>query len=127
MDLNREICSIAYNCLNLPQRVDFQDGSYVLYTYNAGGEKLRTDYYILDTRTLDTPDILEEMAFMEELYKTAVEKGIGNGTNITYMLQNADFSQSNFQGWETSRTNSGNFYSRNLCHQDRQREYQKSI
>ena len=46
MDLNREICSIAYNCLNLPQRVDFQDGSYVLYTYNAGGEKMRTDYYI---------------------------------------------------------------------------------
>ena len=46
MDLNREICSIAYNCLNLPQRIDYQDGSYVLYTYNAGGEKLRTDYYI---------------------------------------------------------------------------------
>ena len=46
MDLNREICSIAYNCLNLPQRIDYQDGSYVLYTYNAGGEKMRTDYYI---------------------------------------------------------------------------------
>lgn len=46
MDLNREICSIAYNCLNLPQRIDYQDGSYVLYTYNAGGHKLRTDYYI---------------------------------------------------------------------------------
>ena len=44
--MNREICSISYNCLNLPQRVDFQDGSYVLYTYNAGGEKMRTDYYI---------------------------------------------------------------------------------
>ena len=46
MDLNREICSIAYNCLNLPQRIDYQDGSYVLYPYNAGGHKLRTDYYI---------------------------------------------------------------------------------
>lgn len=23
MDLNREICSISYNCLNLPQRVGF--------------------------------------------------------------------------------------------------------
>ena len=40
MDLNREICSISYNCLNLPQRIDYQDGSYVLYTYNARGEKL---------------------------------------------------------------------------------------
>ena len=84
---------------------------------------MRTDYYILDTRTLDTPDILEEMAFMEELYKTAVEKGIGNGTNITYMLQNADFSQSNFQGWETSRTNSGNFYSRTGAKADGWQQY----
>ena len=82
-----------------------------------------TAYYILDTRTLDTPDILEEMAFMEELYKTAVEKGIGNGTNITYMLQNADFSQSNFQGWETSRTNSGNFYSRTGAKADGWQQY----
>ena len=46
MDLNREICSIAYNCLNLPQRIDYQDGSHVLYTYNAGGHKLRTEYFI---------------------------------------------------------------------------------
>ena len=37
MDLNREICSIEYNCLNLPERVDFGDDSFILYTYNAKG------------------------------------------------------------------------------------------
>lgn len=45
-DLNRQICNIEYNCINLPSRVDFLDGSRVLYTYDAKGTKLRTDYYI---------------------------------------------------------------------------------
>lgn len=71
-----------------------------------------TSVYILDTKNLDTQNIEAEIAFMEELYKTAVEKGLGNGTNITYMIRNADFSQKNFEGWEWTRTNSGNFYSR---------------
>lgn len=68
--------------------------------------------YIMDMRTLYTEELLEETAFMESLYEAAVENGIGDGTNITYMVRNADFSESNFAGWEWSRTNSGNFYSR---------------
>lgn len=43
-DLNRGICGIEYNCLNLPSRVDFTDGSRITYTYDGGGRKLRTDY-----------------------------------------------------------------------------------
>lgn len=68
--------------------------------------------YIIENKQLSTEEVLEEMAFMESLYTTAVENGIGNGTNITYMIKNADFNQPNFEGWEWSRTNSGNFYSR---------------
>lgn len=45
-DLNRGICVIEYNCLNLPSGVDFTDGSRITYTYDGGGRKLRTDYYI---------------------------------------------------------------------------------
>ena len=45
-DLNHGICNIEYNCINLPSRVEFLDGSRVLYTYDAKGTKLRTDYYI---------------------------------------------------------------------------------
>ena len=45
-DLNRGICGIEYNCLNLPSRVDFSDGSRVTYTYDGGGRKLRTDHYV---------------------------------------------------------------------------------
>ncbi len=47
--LNRQICNIDYNYINLPNRVDFLDGSKVLYTYDANGTKLRTDYYINPT------------------------------------------------------------------------------
>lgn len=68
--------------------------------------------YIIDNKTLDTAELLDEISFMNNLYTTAVENGIGDGTNITYMIKNADFSQSNFEGWEWSRSNSGNFYSR---------------
>ena len=45
-DLNRGICGIEYNCLNLPSRVDFSDGSRVTYTNDGGGRKLRTDHYV---------------------------------------------------------------------------------
>jgi len=70
-DLNKKNSQIENNCLNLfpmkqyglrlgnsskldcsrlapylSQRISYQDGSRVLYTYDAGGVKLRTDYYI---------------------------------------------------------------------------------
>ena len=45
-DLNRGICGIEYNCLNLPSRVDFLDGSRITYVYDGGGRKLRTDHYV---------------------------------------------------------------------------------
>ena len=53
-DLNRGICKIQYNVLNLPSRVDFRDGSHITYIYNGGGHKLRTDYYI-NTLTIIMP------------------------------------------------------------------------
>lgn len=85
-----------------------------LSDYEEPGESFPngTYFYIMDYMLLTTEEVKAETAFLTQLYKTAVENGIGNGTNITYMIKNADFSQGNFQGWETSRSNSGNFYSR---------------
>lgn len=42
--------------------------------------------YIVDTKTLSTEDLQAEIAFMEALYTTAVANGIGDGTDITYMV-----------------------------------------
>ena len=53
-DLNRNIVDIQYNCLNLPEKVTFGDGSTITYTYAADGTKLRTVHTIgIDTLTTD--------------------------------------------------------------------------
>ena len=50
-DLNRNITSIQYNCLNLPSKVTFKDGSTIAYLYAADGTKLRTVHKIGSTTT----------------------------------------------------------------------------
>ena len=50
-DLNRNITSIQYNCLNLPSKVTFKDGSTITYLYAADGTKLRTVHKIGSTTT----------------------------------------------------------------------------
>ena len=45
-DLNKNISEIEYNCLNLPGKVTFTDGSTITYTYAADGTKLNTVHTI---------------------------------------------------------------------------------
>ena len=45
-DLNKGISKIEYNFLNLPDKVEFTDGSTIEYTYLADGSKLRTVYTV---------------------------------------------------------------------------------
>ncbi len=40
--MNKNISSIGYNCLNLPDWVIFGNGNSILYDYGADGMKLRT-------------------------------------------------------------------------------------
>ena len=51
-DLNKGITDIQYNCLNLPGKVTFSDGSTITYTYAANGTKLRTVHKIGGTATM---------------------------------------------------------------------------
>ena len=44
-DLDRDIVTIQYNILNLPSIVQFKNGNQIRNTYDAGGRKLRIDYY----------------------------------------------------------------------------------
>ena len=50
-DSNKGISNIAWNSLNLPDVVTFEDGSTVTYTYAADGTKLRTLHTINGTTT----------------------------------------------------------------------------
>ena len=54
-DLNRNITGIQYNCLNLPSKVTFKDGSTITYLYAADGTKLRTVHKI-ENREYDYHD-----------------------------------------------------------------------
>jgi RHS repeat-associated protein len=44
-DKNKGISYIYYNHLNLPSRINFASGNYLLYTYDASGRKLKTEVY----------------------------------------------------------------------------------
>jgi RHS repeat-associated protein len=44
-DVNTGISTIQYNLLNLPDVVQFKNGNQIKNTYNAGGQKLGTEYF----------------------------------------------------------------------------------
>jgi RHS repeat-associated protein len=48
-DLNREITSIEYNSLNLPEQITFYDGTKMKLTYDAAGNKLRAESWTIGT------------------------------------------------------------------------------
>lgn len=51
-DLNKKIVDIQYNYLNLPCRVEFEDGNFISYLYDAEGTKLRTMHVIGNDSTV---------------------------------------------------------------------------
>lgn len=44
-DLNKNISSIQYNCLNLPQEITFSNGNMIKYAYSSDGKKQKASYY----------------------------------------------------------------------------------
>jgi RHS repeat-associated protein len=48
-DLDRNIDTIKYNLLNLPDTIQFSNGNQIVHTYDAGGRKFRTEYFTLYT------------------------------------------------------------------------------
>lgn len=55
-DYNKKIHSIAYNILNLPREVRFNDGHIIRYTYDASGRKLKTECLLSNVRLMDWDD-----------------------------------------------------------------------
>lgn len=43
-DLNKKIAAIQYNCLNLPEKIQFADGNLISYLYAAGGRWLHNRF-----------------------------------------------------------------------------------
>ena len=67
-DLNKKITGIQYNCLNLPGRIEFEDGNSISYLYDANGTKLRTTHIIDGITT--TTDYCGNVIYENEVAKT---------------------------------------------------------
>ena len=82
-DLNKNISEIQYNCLNLPCKVTFTDGSTIEYTYAADGTKLRTKHVINGTTT--TTDYCGNVIYENGVQKLMLtEAGYLNLTDSKY-------------------------------------------
>jgi RHS repeat-associated protein len=85
-DANKNITSITYNLINLPQTVNYGNGNSLNYIYNASGEKLRNDvtqnstttsHYYLNGFEYDNTMSLIQFTFSEGVVSY-------DGTNYTY-------------------------------------------
>ena len=56
-DLDRNIVTIQYNSLNLPDIVQFKNGNQIINRYDAAGRKLETDYYTCQSEIIDPIEI----------------------------------------------------------------------
>ncbi|NDP22619.1 MAG: hypothetical protein GZ091_16290 [Paludibacter sp.] len=50
-DLDRDIVTIRYNLLNLPDIIQFKNGNQIINKYDAGGQKLSTRYFTKNSST----------------------------------------------------------------------------
>lgn len=60
-DLNKKISEIQYNCLNLPSRIEFEDGGVISYLYDAKGTMFRTTHVIAGKTT--TTDYFDDAIY----------------------------------------------------------------
>lgn len=51
-DLNKQIVAIQYNLLDLPEKVEFENGNSISYLYSADGTKLRSTYVLGNDTTI---------------------------------------------------------------------------
>ena len=82
-DSNKNISTITYNCLNLPSKVTFSDGSTITYSYAADGTKLRTVHTINGTTT--TKDYCANVVYENGVQKMLLtEEGYVNLSDGKY-------------------------------------------
>jgi len=66
-DLDRDIVTIKYNLLNLPDLIQFKNGNQIINSYATDGRKLGTEYF-----TLATPVIVPINSTREWTYELDV-------------------------------------------------------
>ncbi|MDO9155122.1 MAG: DUF6443 domain-containing protein [Paludibacter sp.] len=70
-DLDRDIVTIKYNLLNLPEIIQFKNGNQIRNTYDANGQKLKTRNYTVYDYTLQpivAENTIRDVFLNEEVY-----------------------------------------------------------
>ncbi len=87
----------------------------LLYTYlNEDEEDVEglpngTYKNIIETRLLSVEELSTEIAFIGELLNLAIKNNIAEGSDISNLIYNADFTEdANFKGWVAKTTKTGN-------------------
>ncbi len=96
-DKNKEIASIAYNYLNLPEKITFANvGDSIKYIYDATGVKLAQKVYksgVLDKTTDYAGEFIYEdnvLQFVQHEEGRIVPNPINNGTDLQYQYHLKD-------------------------------------
>jgi len=91
-DLDRDIATIQYNVLNLPDVVQFKNGNQIKNTYNAGGQKLGTEYFTwvpgANAPVVNTGDVLN----LSYLQNSVDQNGTAYIGNVEYNTRNGNSS-----------------------------------
>ena len=78
-DLDRNICAIKYNLLNLPDTIQFANGNLIVHQYDALGNKYSTTYY-----TRNTPIVVPVGNVVEQLGSEYNKQHYVYNDNVTY-------------------------------------------
>jgi len=116
-DLDREIVTIRYNILNLPDTVQFKNGNQIINRYTADGSKLSTIYFTRVT-AITSPIIPGKVCNWTHTPGIVIKSGMDIVTNLEYSLSGNTryFSKVlNSEGYSDNVTSNSNFY---IYHKD---------
>lgn len=94
-DLDRDIVTIRYNLLNLPDTVQFKTGNQIVNRYTADGQKIRTEYF---TRLTALAAPLTEGKTIQQSYTY----GVVDQTGSAY-IDNMEYKTTNGSGYSKVR------------------------
>ncbi len=95
-DLDRGISAIRYNCLNLPDTIQFDNGNQIIHHYDALGTKLGSRYYTCRTTTVVPIGVVVENNAVNSYvsgtdYAGSVEYTVwGNDNRSVNRIQNSE-------------------------------------
>ena len=97
-DLDRNICAIQYNVLNLPSVIQFRNGNQIAHVYDAAGNRVETMYYtrkstapIMTSTILCPEDSLNKYDVIKKGFnENVIYKYIYNTSWITEYIKNPE-------------------------------------